>query len=152
MRLHSREHSGNDDDFHIPPDPATVRARRRGNAQHLQEAATQIVQAANVSATANATDAPDAAAAQLRSLLAGETPPTERWGTYRDETEPKGPGVKLRYTPGDARMLALVRLANQSFRYVLPTAPPMSLSRTPRRVPPPFKNVGTDLMRYPTAR
>lgn len=62
-------------------------------------------------------DAPDAAAAQLRSLLAGETPPTEHWGTYPDETEPKGPGVKLRYTPGDARMLALVRLANQSFRY-----------------------------------
>jgi hypothetical protein len=48
----------------------------------------------------------------------GPRPPpvSVSWGTYRDETEPKGAGVKLRYTPGDARMLALVRLANQSFR------------------------------------
>jgi hypothetical protein len=74
------------------------------------------MRAANVSATASATDAPDAAAEQLRNLFFGQTPRTERWGTYRDETEPHGPGVKLRYTPGDARMLALVRLANQSFR------------------------------------
>jgi hypothetical protein len=45
----------------------------------------------------------------IQEVLEKETPPTEQWGVFPDEVPNRG------QTPGDWRMLAAVRLANESF-------------------------------------